>query len=82
MAEDQGKALSQFARIGILLAWTLACGSVWFAMVGTMGADPAMSEPGGDVALGAVACMTTGCLGGLWLFGVAVLALVYSFLRR
>lgn len=72
-------------KVGMAAIWTAMCGFVWFFLLMSMasaGRDPMLSQEQDDAALGMAACLTTGCMGGVWLMGLLAVLTIYAIFRR
>ena len=82
---NKGRDIAWGARIIAVVGWTILCALAWFVWVLSMSAAPVTDPKSGldpDAILGMAACMSAGCAGGVWFFGLVVFAVIYTIIRR
>lgn len=86
MTTDKAKGTNQLLRVLAVLGWTGLCGVGWLLWIGGMTTIPlageGLSTRGSETALGCASCMVTGCVGGVWFFGLVVFLVVLLIVRR
>lgn len=77
MSEEKPSNTWRNTKIILVLLWTMACTILWVLWTGSVSIQT-QGEPGA----GAAVLITTGCMGGTWCSGMAVLAMVAVIFRR
>lgn len=77
MSSEGDLTVSQAVRVALVLGWSLMCGGFWLMWLATIA-----NQPGDESVIAIAGCMATGCAGGAWVLGLAVLAMVYLIVRR